>query len=130
MKSSIVLFSICALTVIAVGAGLGPADTEARPLQAATAAPAHVQASVPTRLDSPRTVPMRVLPTITVLASSADLAAADEAPATERSVMFEVAADSADQTIVKPLRASLQRARLGNPFYDFGRINSVPAAAE
>jgi|GEM_PF-3049647 len=130
MKTSIILFSICALTVIAVGAGLGPADPAALAAQAASVAPAQVEASVPTRLDSPRTVPMRILPTITVIASSADLAAADAASANERSVMFEVAADSADQAIVQPLRASLQRARLGNPFYDFGRINSVPAAAE
>ncbi len=130
MKTSIALFSLFALTVIAVGAGLGPARTSTVPVLTPAAVPAAVEAYVQTPIESPRTAPMQVMPTITVVASSADLDSMDEFAETERSVMFDAAVDSAGNVIVQPLRASLPRSRLGNPFYDFGRSNSVPAVAE
>ena len=130
MKTSIVLFSLCALTMIAVGAGLGPADTAAPALRAPAAMPAVAEATAHTTGANTRTVPMKVMPTITVLASSADFDRADESADTGRSVMFDAAVDSAGDAIVQPLRAALPRARPGNPFYDFSRRNSVRAVTE
>jgi hypothetical protein len=132
MKSSIALFSLFALTVIAVGAGLEPANTTPTPARALAAVPAIAAPAAPTTPASKRYLPMKVMPTITVVASSADLDLdrAEQSAGFERSVMLDAAVDSAGDALVQPLRASLPRARLGNPFYDFGRSNSVPVVAE
>ncbi len=130
MKTSIALFSLFALTVIAVGAGLEPANTTPTPARALAAVPAIAAPAAPTTPASKRYLPMKVMPTVTVVASSADLDRADESSGFERSVMLDAVVDSAGDALVQPLRASLPRARLGNPFYDFGRSNSVPAVAE
>lgn len=130
MKTSIALFSLFALTVIAVGAGLEPANTTPTPARALAAVPAIAAPAAPTTAASKRYLPMKVMPTVTVVASSADLDRADESSGFERSVMLDAVVDSAGDALVQPLRASLPRARLGNPFYDFGRSNSVPAVAE
>jgi hypothetical protein len=129
MKTPIALFSICALTVVALGLGAGPARRDAAPLAAPTAVDAIAPVAV---LAAPRTAALRVMPSLTVVPSAEErlAAAALDAPATGTSVMLEAAVDQAKVAIAAPVSAALPRARLGNPFYDFGRTRRTAAATE
>lgn len=128
MRTSIALTTICALAVITLGAGLGPVQ------RGMTAAPAPIVAPEPTAVDAPDAAPRRhalkVLPTFTVTPEPADLALLAAADDTEGSVILGAAVDQAAQVLAKPISGSLTRARLGNPFYDFGRTHGTPAATE
>jgi hypothetical protein len=44
--------------------------------------------------------------------------------------MLEAAVDQAAVAIARPVTAALPRARLGNPFYDFGRTRRAATATE
>jgi hypothetical protein len=128
MRTSIALTTICALAVITLGAGLGPAH------RTVNAAPAPIVAPETTGVDAPDLTPRRhalkVLPSITVTPDAADLAALAAADDTEGSVVLGAAVDQAAQVLARPISGSLNRARLGNPFYDFGRTRGAPAATE
>jgi hypothetical protein len=129
MKTSIALFTICALTVVTLGLGLRPAGDDHAAV-AATPALDSVEPVAP--LAAPRTRALRVLPTLTVTPSADEMLAArglDTTPG-QASVMLEAAVDQAAVAIARPVTAALPRARLGNPFYDFGRTRRAATATE
>jgi hypothetical protein len=129
MKTPVALFTICALTVVALGLGAGPARRDAAPV----ALPTLVDASAPLAvLAAPRTQALRVMPTMTVVPSAEErlAAAALDAPPVQASVMLEAAVDQAKVAITAPVSAALPRVRLGNPFYDFGRTRRTATATE
>jgi hypothetical protein len=72
------------------------------------------------------------MPTLTVVPSVDDrlAAAALDASPVQASVMLDAAVDQAKVAIAAPVSAALPRARLGNPFYDFGRTRRAATATE
>jgi hypothetical protein len=131
MRTSIALSTICALAVIALGSGLGPVNRDS---PTTPAAPLAIVAPETAAVDAPDQAPRRhalkVLPTVTVVPEPADLAALDATEDARGSVVLGAAVDQATQALARPIGGSLPRARLGNPFYDFGRTRGTPAATE
>jgi hypothetical protein len=129
MKTSIVLFSICALGVVALGAGYAPIHRAAAHPGAASAVSATAADEIPVAAAA-RSRVLPVLPTVTVVASRAEIAALDAPVDGRGSVMIDAAVDQAASVIARPINASLPRARLGNPFYDFAHGRRSTAATE
>jgi hypothetical protein len=119
MKTRIALIPIVALAVVAFGTGLsGPAATPAN-----AAAPATVVVDTETDADlapAPRRHPLKVLATVTVVPSREERLAAMGETAGD-SLMLGAAVDRA-VVMARPVGATLPRAQLGNPFYDFARL--------
>ena len=130
MKTSIVVFTACALSVFAIGADLRLAG---RPHKSALVPPSTAivaQQVNPVENSASRRTPVKVLPTVTVVADAAAIARADAGLGDDTSVMAGTVVDAAARAIVVPDAPSLPRARLGNPFYDFGRRGSAAATTE
>ena len=124
MKTRIALVPFIVLAVVGLGAGLGPVVAD-RP--AAAPAPAMVVEIAPDVESTPvaRREPMKVLPAFTVVPSREELRAA-RGEAGDDSVVLDAAVDRA-AALARPVSAALPRARLGNPFYDFGRTRRAIA---
>lgn len=124
MKTRIALIPFIAVAVVGLGAGLGPVAGE----RAAAAPAASMVVEIAPDVEvapAPRRVALKVLPTVTVVPSREELLAArGEAP--EGSVVLDAAVDRA-AALARPVSAALPRARLGNPFYDFGRTRRAMA---
>lgn len=120
MKTRTALIPIVAVAVVAFGAGLsGPTAT---PASEAVPAPVVVEAGADADLaPAPRRHPIKVLDTVTVVPSREERLAALGATDDE-SLMLGAAVDRAAVVIARPVGATLPRAQLGNPFYDFARL--------
>jgi hypothetical protein len=124
MKTRIALIPFIAVAVVGLGAGLGPVAGDRA---AAAPAPAMVVEIAPDVDSAPvaRREALKVLPTVTVVPSREELLAA-RGEAHDGSVVLDAAVDRA-AALARPVSAALPRARLGNPFYDFGRTRRALA---
>jgi hypothetical protein len=124
MKTSIVLFSIFALGVFALGTGVRPAAGKAPALTVAAAMPYQAP-----EFAVVRRVALPVLPTVTVVPSAQDLADAYGTDLEQRSVMLDAAVGKATRAL-EVASPALPRVSLGNPFYDFGHRPATSTATE
>jgi hypothetical protein len=121
MNLRIALVPLFALVVVGLGTGLGRSTAEA-----GTPAPAPRIEAAPDADVAParRQVPLKVLPTVTVVPSREEQLAALGAR-DDDSLMLGTAVDQAAAVIASPVASTLPRARLGNPFYDFARLRRI-----
>lgn len=136
MKSAFAVLLSCA-TVVVIGAGIGGRQpTVANTLPMAVVATAAIDLAVPTAAATvpnvapaaglvfehaaPRTVALRVLPTVYVTASRADLELDDAGP----SVMLDAAVDGAAAAMVGGAARSAQRIGLAVPYFAFAQVSA------